>query len=121
MTCTTFLHDSELNQPLPDRELQNLLDEIRTQTAQNWQVVHHPQLTPNKWLSRFRSPSEPLYGLYLYVGGCGPWQQINFFDNKSNSSINLYVPLAQIAAYLMGIASGLYFYQQQQKYKNESN
>jgi hypothetical protein len=99
MTCTTFLHDGELNQPLPDAELQNIFDAAKKHSGKNWQVVPL-YVTRRKW---FRKHTETLYGVYVYVGSCGPWQQINFFREGVRSSINLYVPLEVVAAYFLGM------------------
>lgn len=103
MTCTTFLHDGELNQPLPDAEVQMILDEVRKLSGENWQVVPLPRPRANAFLRR----PPTLYGVYVYVGGMGPWQQINFWRNGTSSSINLYQPLDVVAAYLLGMLGGL--------------
>lgn len=102
MTCTTFLHAGELNQPLPDPDLQDVLDSVRKLTKQDWQVVPIT-LTHRKW---FKTTTETRYGVYVYVGGMGPWQQINFFREGSESSINLYVSLDVVAAYFFGMLNG---------------
>ena len=99
MTCTTFLHDGELNQPLPNAELQSIFEEAKNHSGKNWQVVPI-HITYRKW---FRQKTKTLYGVYVYVGGMGPWQQINFFKDGSNSSINLYVSLDVVAAYFLGM------------------
>jgi|ERR1035437_4374259 hypothetical protein len=102
MTCTTFLHDSELNQPLPNAELQKILEEVRERTGKNWQVVP-TQCTIGNWPCK---KTITLYGVYVYVGGCGPWQQINFYTEFAKSSINLFVTLDLVAAYLFGLHGG---------------
>ncbi len=99
MTCTTFLHDGELNQPLPDPECQHILECARKHTGKNWQVVPL-QVNYRKW---FKRHTTTLYGVYVYVGGVGPWQQINFFKEDTKWSINLYVPLEVVAAYFLGM------------------
>ena len=104
MTCTTFLNDNELNQPLPDAEIQLILDEIRKLSGENWQIV--PLLIRNPRLFQRKKPT--LYGVYVYVGGMGPWQQINFWSADVKWSINLYQPLEVVAAYLLGMLGGLH-------------
>jgi len=104
MVCTTFLHDSELNQQLPEAEIQYLLDAVRTKSGNDWQVVRLEQ----RKAGLFGRKRPQLYGVYVYVGGIGPWQQINFFKVGAKSSINLYVPLETVAAYLYGMHSGLW-------------
>lgn len=100
MTCTTFLHDWELDQPLPDAELQSIFDEAKKRSGENWQVVKLEQYQPTPW---WRKKPETLYGVYVYVGGIGPWQQINFYRKNVRSSINLYVPLEVVAAFFLGM------------------
>lgn len=102
MVCTTFLSDSDLNKPLPDAEVQEFLDLARMQTGKNWQVVPIT-FTSRKW---FKTRHFTLYEVYVYVGGIGPWQQINFYREGSDSSINLCVPLETVAAFFMGIVAG---------------
>jgi hypothetical protein len=99
VTCTTFLHDGELNQKLPNAELQLALDYVREKSGENWQVVPL-RVARRRWL---RKQTETFYGLYVYVGGVGPWQQINFYRDGEVSSLNLYVPLEIVAAYLYGM------------------
>ena len=104
MSCTTFLHDCELNQPLPDAEVQAVLDEVRKLSGEDWQVVALPP--PRKrWFEKQRPT---MYGVYVYVGGIGPWQQINFWREGSKWSINLYMPLETVSAYLLGMLGGLH-------------
>jgi len=103
MVCTTFLHDSELNQVLPDPNVQRLLTSVRDLTGENWQIVPHVIRTNRL----FRKPLyETFYGLYLYVGGCGTWQQINFYSSPEEFSLNLNVDLGTISNFLMGICNG---------------
>ena len=61
MTCTTFLHDGELNQPLPDAEVQAILDEVRKLSCENWQVV---PLQPRR-AGLFRRLQPTYYGVYV--------------------------------------------------------
>jgi hypothetical protein len=100
MACTTFLYDSELNYKFKNKELQDVLDEARKITGRNWQVVPL-EVTVRK--SFFKKEKQTLYGVYLYVGGFGPWQQINFYNEHSESSINLYVSLDVVIAYFLGM------------------
>lgn len=101
---TTFLHDSEKNQKTNYPEVNKLLDEVRELTGADWQLVPI-NITTKKW---YKTTHETFWGLYVYVGGVGPYQQINFFNAKSKSSINVYVPIENIADYLMGITAGYY-------------
>lgn len=102
MVCTTFLHESELNQQLPDPDIQNLLEEVRKKSGENIQVVKVPTEK-----SFFNCKKPDYYGLYFYVGGIGPWQQVHFFTTETKTKGALYVSLDVIAAYLYGLWSGL--------------
>lgn len=104
MTCTTFLHDSELNQKTPYSDVNKLLQSVREITKQDWQIVPI-NITTKKW---YKTTHETFLGLYVYVGGIDPWQQINFFSRRSHSSINLYVTIEEIASFLKGIENGYY-------------
>jgi hypothetical protein len=99
---TTFLYDSEKNQKTNYPEVNQLLDKVRHLTGEDWQLVPI-NITTKKW---YKTTHETFWGLYVYVGGVGPYQQINFFNCKSNSSINIYVPIGYVANYLMGIVAG---------------
>ena len=99
MACTTFLHDGELNQKLPDPEVQYIFEEAKKHSGKDWQVVPL-HVHRRKW---FKKQTETYYGVYVYVGGIGPWQQINFYREDSRSSLNLYVPLEVVAAYFLGM------------------
>lgn len=93
MVCTTFLHDSELNRPLPDADVQEALDEVRRVTGRDWQIVNHPRYEP-EW---FRLQPINHWSLYCYVGGCGPWQDIMCAAGPD---------LTRIHAYLLGLLAG---------------
>ena len=102
MVCTTFLHSGELNQKLPNAEAQLLLETARKETGKDWQVVAFPS-TKKKW---FSSKVTTYYGVYVHVGGVGPWQQINFYVEGNKSSFGCYVSLETVCAYFQGILSG---------------
>jgi len=101
MCSFTFLHDGELNKPLPNAEVQEFLDIARKQTDKDWQVVPIT-FASRKW---FKTRYEILYGVYVNVGH-GNWQQINFYRTGSDSSINLYVTLDVVSAFFMGMVAG---------------
>jgi hypothetical protein len=102
---TAFLGDNEIGQIVPDKEVQACLEEVRRRTGKNWQVVRHTYRKRQGW---FRSTEVTVWELYLYVGGVGPWQVINFRNpDPEGSSIYHAVDLGFIAAYLYGILVGL--------------
>lgn len=105
MSAHIFLSQAELNIPLPDPDLQKLLEEVRKITAEDWQVVEHRLKTQRTWLFG-KTKTVSMWSLYVYVGGFGPWQVINFYREGSETSINHLVPLDMIVSYLYGILSG---------------
>lgn len=103
MPVFTTLHASELNIPLHAPEVQKLLEELRTKTQQEWQIVPL-QVTekPTRWFVKPKITT--LYGLYHHagVGSFPEWQVINFYKGDATTSVNHFVSLDVIAAYLMG-------------------
>ena len=104
MSITTFLSENELNIPLKQKAVQEILDEVRETTGEDWQVVPIQTVTGHLWWRKATTD----YGLYVFVGGCGPWQQINFPKSGSESSINPYVSIDFVATYLLGILAGVW-------------
>lgn len=103
---TTFLDDRELNIPLEDDRVNKILEEVRVASKQDWQIVKYRVWTKKRL---FRKRAEIVYyGLYLYVGGIGPWQQINFYRSDTDTSINPCVSLDLIVAFLLGYLAGLH-------------
>ena len=92
MTCTTILHDWELNVPTSDDELNNILEEARRLTGRNWQVIETVRTTGALWWK------EKVYGysVYVEVPGVFNWQQI------ISASGNLFVA----RAYFFGVIAG---------------
>lgn len=117
MTCTTFLHDGELNVPTSNNELNSILKEIRQKSGEDWQIIersveiHEPFWKfwkPVKWRKS--------YELYKFVGGIGPWQQINFYRDNTDWSINLSNPAELVMAFLYGMLAGMHV----QEMKNDA-
>lgn len=105
MCCTTFLHAGELNIPTSNKDLNTVLADVRIATKEDWQVVEVKFKTPKRL---FRKQTEySCYELYKYVGGCGPWQIINFYRDNSSSSINFTTSAELVMAFLFGILSGV--------------
>jgi hypothetical protein len=105
MCITTFLHDGEQNQVLKNKEIAELLAEVREKTDENWQVIEHEHVSRPRW---FKETIRTLsYELYVEVGGCLPFQQINFYRDEMSSSINIRITAELIIAYFYGMLSGL--------------
>jgi hypothetical protein len=105
MVCTTFLHDGELNVPTSNKELNSILKEIRNKSGEDWQVVERVyNVRKHLWSMGTRKT----YELYKYVGGCGPWQQINFYREDEATSINLSNSATTVIAFLYGMLAGLH-------------
>lgn len=94
MPITTFLHDSELNQPSGDSELDELLEEARRLSGRNYQVVKHQVRVWHLW-PRPGSRCADRFYLYVEVGGVGPWQWMSSIQN-----------IETVRAYLLGIING---------------
>ncbi len=108
MVCTTFLHDSELDRPTSIRELNELIVRVREKTGQNWQVIERFVDVSPPWWKFWETPYKfPVFELYVYVGGIGPWQQINFY-RRHPWSINLSNSDEHVIAYLYGVLAGVH-------------
>ena len=107
---TTFLHDSELNRPTSDKEINYLIGAIRELSADNWQVVEREQRIDPPFLKIWRSYKiVKYYEIYKYVGGCGPWQQINFYPGPdASSSINASGNATTVSSFLYGLLAGIH-------------
>jgi hypothetical protein len=106
---TTFLHDGELNVPTSNSTLNEVLAQVReADPSANWQVIE--RVTEKRYWSGlwFEVEQRRSYELYLYVGGIGPWQQINFYRENSSSSINTSNSADLVVAFLLGILAGLH-------------
>jgi hypothetical protein len=104
MCITTFLHDGEQNQALKNKEMSELLAEVREVTGENWQVIEREYITKFWFKENIRTLS---YELYVEVGEVGPFQQINFYRDEMSSSINIRVTAELIIAYFYGMLSGI--------------
>jgi hypothetical protein len=107
MTCTTFLHDSELNKPTTNPHINELLGYVRQETGENWQVIEREvELKAAFWQKKKKIK---LYEVFKYVGGIGPWQCINFCvpSSEENSLAGcLGVESFVIINYMYGILAG---------------
>jgi len=105
MCVTTFLSVNELNIPTSNKELNSVLDDIRKLTTENWQVIERQHTTKRAF--GFKSDVRYSYELYKYVGGCGPWQMINFYC-EGGESLNLVNSATVVIAFLYGYLAGFH-------------
>lgn len=107
---TTFLHDSELNRPTSDKEINYLIGAIRELSAENWQVVERIHRVYPRFFKIWRTCElVKYYEIYKYVGGFGPWQQINFYPGPdASSSINTSGNVTTVSAFLYGLLAGIH-------------
>lgn len=96
MPMTTFF--SHEQQELKDKELEKILAEANSVCSEKWLVEEREY--------------KPLFRKFLYfytlnfsLGG-GEYQVINFYNGKSDSSINSSVSAEMVAAYLYGYMGG---------------
>ena len=109
MPITTFLHNSELNVPTTNKDLNEILTEVRIVTGQNWQVIERLVHKARPWWAFWRANKiHKSYSVYVFVGGVGPWQEINFYRDDASSSINIDVTAELVIAYLYGMLSGFH-------------
>lgn len=99
---TTMLHSGELNVPLPNAELQELLDRVRAESNMNWQVQRREFVTRD-WL--YRKKTIVRYAVFLEVGGVLPYEQVNFWSEEG--SMKLLITESELASYLMGLKNGM--------------
>jgi hypothetical protein len=102
---TTFLHDGELNVPTVNDVLNKTLAEVREATGENWQIVERAK--EKRFAFNTKIKTAYAYELYLYVGGMGPWQMINFYKESSDCSINPVNNADVVMAFLLGILTGV--------------
>lgn len=106
MCITTFLHDSELDIPTSNEELNKLLKTVKEETKENWQILERTYRVSRAWGMRHEEVKS--YELYKWVGGMGPWQLINFYSSTSGTSINTGNSVEVVMAFLLGIRAGFY-------------
>ena len=111
MVCTTFLHDSELNVRTSNDEINTMLAEVREATGKDWQVVERTHTASKGFLFWKKKFTYRSYELYVYVGGMGPWQVINFYRDApvgQFKSINFSNSAELVVAFFYGIMSGVW-------------
>lgn len=101
MTCTTYLDESELNVPTSNKEVNDLLKELRTATTEDWQITEKFEKTG------IFSKGRHSYQVFKYVGGMGPYQVMNFYKEDAESSINFGISADTLMAYMLGILVGM--------------
>jgi heat shock protein HslJ len=99
---TTWIQDSQLNIPTTDKHIDELLEKVREQTHEDWQI---DVVKIKKKRTFWSKPSEPLYEIYFGIGG-SQYQMINFYVGNSQTSINTVVTKDLVMAYLYGILAG---------------
>ena len=105
MVMTVGLSEWEQNIPTSNKLINDLIAEVRQKTGENWQVLEMT-FTHKKW---FKTTTYKSYELLIEVGGCFPFQVINFYrsDSDTEGSINPRVSDELIVSYLYGILSGI--------------
>lgn len=103
---TTFLSTNEQNIPIKNIEITKLLAEIRDKTKENWQVL---EIEHSRSPSFFRKSITTFsYEVYFEVGGCAPFQIINFYRDNTGTTLNIGVSAELVVAYFYGILSGIH-------------
>src|SRR4051794_27867537 len=106
MPCVTYYSDSEVRhhqERLNDKDIQELLDEVKSRTGETWFVRKDDYQVKRGLLRKPR-----IVTLYEILADChGEWQIINFPpDEQGGWSINHDVSRAKIITYLLGYLGG---------------
>lgn len=101
MPITTYLQPLEYVGLTSDREINNLLKKVRDQRGEHYRVEE--RILTTKRL--FRQPQvNHRYSVYLKLDHEGfEFQVINFYNPRSDTSINTVVTADVVAAYFYGI------------------
>lgn len=102
MCCCTYLNESEqVQKPIQNRHITEWLEKVNSLTGQGWIVKEH-KTTRRRWFKEVVT-----YRYELLVPTRLPeYQEINFYRDGTDWSINFYVPAELIVAYLIGICAG---------------
>lgn len=95
MPITTFLHDSELNKPTGNNEIDKLLAEVRLITGRDYQVIATKEVVRFGFLD-LRKRLVTRMSVYVLVGGIGPWQWLTCAHDIDTTR-----------SYLLGVLNGL--------------
>ena len=79
MVCTTYLSDNEQNQPTGHPEIDQLIQLVRLETGENWQVIKRIHHFTSEWSWTYpfhHRVTHYRFDLYKEVGGCAPFQCI---------------------------------------------
>lgn len=100
MPMCTFINDCDKNIPTTNREINELLQLVRKNTEEDWQILE--LIFTNKKFLR-KEKVEKLYNILVNVGGFADYQSINFYRENTGTSINDYVPAELVVAYMYGL------------------
>jgi hypothetical protein len=114
MACITY-KDNEIQSSLQNKELEELVKKVCEATNEKW-LIEEKKIyfgLRHRFLIKFlkkknREPFYYRYVLYVKVNEF-EWQIINFYLEKSESSINHYNTADTVYAFLSGILLGLKF------------
>lgn len=102
MPATTYLMKRELLEAKANAELNELITDVRQATGDDWRVQEQVCW---EW-KNFRRYHSFLYSVYVGLSNTGEFQIINFSIQDAKGSINHFVKIDLMMAYLMGILHG---------------
>jgi len=104
MAICTYLHDYEFSdfQKVEDKELNELFQEVRELIPDTFFVQQHKVIS-KKWLKK---PTTTVYYSLYKLLSKPEVQEINFFVDNSDSSINTVITKGMLMAYFFGVISG---------------
>lgn len=106
MCCCTYLNDSErIQEPLQNRHITEWLGKAVSLTGEGWLVKEYA--VTHRRFHKWRWKDEVTYSYSLLCPTKLPeYQEINFYRDDTDWSINLKVRAELIVSYLIGICAG---------------
>lgn len=105
MTCTTYLYEFEYTQDTSNNTVNSVLKDLNKESGNKWRV-RECLVTSKKNL--FSKPvTKKFYELYYHLNH-SEFQIINFYCEKSSSSINFMVSADVLIAYMHGVIGGIW-------------
>ena len=105
----TYCYDHEVRnwESVPDdKELNELLQEVRNTISKNWYLQVRTHKPRKRWWERKARPEFKTYTLYWYTGGGIEYQVINLATENGTGSVFSHANRSCVANFLMGLING---------------
>ena len=100
MCICTYISDGEYTHPTNNEYLNELLQEVRQVTGDDWRLKERTSCYKPGWFRKLKCVK--LYSLYNHLHSI-EFQVINFYCDENDSSIHTMCSADVMAAYLLGI------------------